>query len=148
MQEDPMFKKMLEFYRNNASKQFQLTGNSPTDDKFQSRTVAFLEWNMVVAIITEALERAGHHQGADEYSKLLSAEINVTGNGLSQICGQLASMEEYLDSQIQATIEENNGILSMINMAPFDKEKTESSLRDLLSFGINNPDGIRVKLVD
>ncbi|MFW9843600.1 MAG: hypothetical protein ACFFEV_03410 [Candidatus Thorarchaeota archaeon] len=148
MQGDPLFDALLNHYRDNMSKKYELTGMQPTSDEFASRTASFLHWNMVVAIITEALERAGHQKGADEYTRLLQPSVNIPGNGLSHICNQLLSMEDYLTPQIQSSIRETNEILSMISASPMDSEETGRSLRDLFKFGSNNPDGIRVKLLD
>lgn len=143
-----MFNEMLNHYRNNITKKYQLIGRQPTSDDFRSRTASFIDWNMVVAIITETLERAGHPQGADEFTQLLLPKVNIPGMGLSHICNQLISMEDYLGPQIQSSIRDTNEILSMINESPMDPEKTESSVRDLFKFGMNNPDGIHVEMVD
>ena len=148
MQGDPLFNEMLNHYRNNLSKKYQLTGRQPASDEFSSRTASFIDWNMVVAIITETLERAGHPQGADEFTQLLLPSVNIPGLGLSHICNQLLSMEDYFGPQIQSSIRETNEILSLIGASSIDPERTESTVRDLLKFGLNNPDGIRVKLMD
>lgn len=149
MQDDPIFTEMLNFYRNNVSKQYELIGITPTEEDSKSKVVAFLEWHMVVAIIAEVMERIGAPpQRVDDYVKLTSPEITFADEELSKICVQLLSNEEFLSSQIQNAIKDTNEILSMIDLTLFDKEKTDNSLRELFRFGANNPGGIQGKIVE
>ncbi|MFW9843601.1 MAG: hypothetical protein ACFFEV_03415, partial [Candidatus Thorarchaeota archaeon] len=137
---------VMKRYLDDIHRQYTITGISPTDENYLSRTVAYLEWQLTVAILSQTMQLL-NQPNPERILNLTNPQIKVPGNGVSQLAKAIVSDREYLAASINKAISDTKEIVTRFDIQ-IDEEKMANSMRDLIAFLEKNTGGIEVKLLD
>lgn len=136
----------LKRFLKDIHRQYTITGINPTDEDHLSRTVAYLEWQLTVAILAQTLQLF-NQPNPQKILSLTHPQMTSKGNGVSMIAMFVTADEENLTSSINKAISDTKEATARFDVK-IDEEKMASSMRDLFTFLEKNTGGIEVKLLD